>query len=339
MHVWTVIARRVLLSAVVLLLVSLVTFSLMHAVPGDPIDAIIGERQADQPDVRANFERLYGLDKPLPVQYLYYLKNLAQGDMGISISTRQPVTAELRQAIPATIELAVFAMVIALALGVPLGIVAAARKDQWPDKIARLIAVTGASIPSFWCGLLVAYLFSYHLQWFPRSGQIDIGMQEPASVTGFMSIDALLGGEVGVFTSFLRHIALPAIVLAILSLGIITRMLRSSLITVLNDDYIRTARAKGLPEQRVLVGHALRNALIPTVTVVGLTFSSLLTGAAIVETLFSWPGLGQFAVRMAFNFDYPGMIGATLAIAVMYIVVSLIVDVTYTILDPRIRVA
>jgi peptide/nickel transport system permease protein len=338
MRVWTVIAHRMMVSIVVLLLVSLVTFTLMHAVPGDPIDAIIGERQSGQPEVRANFERLYGLDKPLPIQYFYYLKNLAGGDLGISISTNEPVATELRQAIPATIELAVLAMLMALSLGVPLGIVAALRKDRWPDRVARLVAVTGASLPSFWCGLLVAYLFSYRLQWFPRSGQLDIGMQEPPSVTGFVSIDALLAGELDIFASFLRHIFLPAIVLAILSLGIITRMLRSSLLTVLSDDYIRTARAKGLPEHRVLVGHALRNALIPMVTVIGLTFSGLLTGAAIVETLFSWPGLGQLAVRMAFNFDYPGMIGATLAIAVIYITVSLIVDVTYTILDPRIRV-
>jgi len=338
MRVWTLIARRVLLSGLVLLLVSLVMFSLMHAIPGDPIDAIIGERQADQPEVRAQFERLYGLEKPLPVQYLYYLKNLVRGDLGISISTRQPVSEELRRSIPATFELAFAAMMISLSLGIPLGIVAAIRKDQWPDKAARLIAVTGASIPIFWLGLLIAHVFSYRLQWLPRSGQLEIGMREPDRVTGFTSIDSLLSGEFDVFVSFVRHIILPAVVLAIFSLGIVTRMLRSTLVTVLSDDYVRTARAKGLPERKVIVGHALRNALIPTVTVIGLTFSGLLTGAAIVETIFSWPGLGQLAVRMAFNFDYPGLIGATLAIAVIYIVVSLVVDVMYTLLDPRIRV-
>jgi peptide/nickel transport system permease protein len=337
-RIWNLIARRILLAGLMLLLVSLVMFALMHAVPGDPIDAIIGDRQAGQAEIREQYEALFGLDEPVLVQYLYYLKNLARGDLGISIVSGEPVADELRRSMPATFELALISMSLTLIAGIPLGVLSALRKDRWPDMAARWIAVGGASMPVFWMALLASYLFTYRLRWLPRSGQLDVGMAEPARVTGFLSVDALLAGDFDVFTSFLRHVILPATILAIFSVGIVTRMLRSSLLAALSDDYVRTARAKGLPERTVVYRHALRNALIPTVTVIGLTFSSLLTGAAIVETIYSWPGLGQMAVRMALNFDYPGMIGATLAIATIYIVVSMLVDLTYTLLDPRIRV-
>ena len=338
MGIWNVIGRRIALSMITLLLVSLAMFSLMHAVPGDPIDAVLGERQADRPEVREAFERLYGLDKPLPVQYGYYIRNLLQGDFGRSISTNQPVSEELRTVIPATVELAFTAMTLALLLGVPLGILAAIRRNRWPDHLARLLAVAGASIPIFWMALLAAYLFAVKLRWLPRSGQLDVGMEPPPRVTGLISVDALVAGDADVFWSFVRHIILPASVLALFALGLITRMLRSSLVEVMSEEYIRTARAKGLAERRVLVGHALRNALLPTITVLGLTFSGLLTGTTLVETIFSWPGMGQYAVRMASSFDYPGLIGVTLVVAVIYIVVSLLVDIVYSLLDPRVRV-
>jgi len=337
MTVWSLVARRVLLSLVVLLLVSVVTFALMHAVPGDPIDAIIGDRQAGQPETRERYEALFGLDEPASLQYLYYLKNLIRGNLGISIVSGEPVADELRRALPATFELAFTAMTLAMLVGIPLGVAAALRKDKWPDFAARWIAIGSASMPVFWMALLASWVFAYRLRWLPRSGQLDVGMAEPPRVTGFLSIDALIAGDWDAFASFVRHIILPAVVLAVFSLGIITRMVRSSLITALNDDYVRTARAKGLPERAVVYQHALRNAMIPTITVIGLTFSGLLTGAAIVETIFSWPGLGQLAVRMALNFDYPGMLGATLTIAVIYIAVSTLVDVAYLLLDPRIH--
>ncbi len=339
MGIWNVIGRRIALSLITLLLVSLAMFSLMHAVPGDPIDAVLGERQADRPEVREAFERLYGLDKPLPVQYGYYVKNLLQGDFGRSISTNQPVSEELRTVIPATVELAFAAMTLALLLGVPLGILAAVRRNRWPDHLARLLAVAGASIPIFWMALLAAYFFSVKLRWLPRSGQLDIGMEPPPRVTGMISVDALIAGDGDVFWSLIRHIILPASVLALFALGLITRMLRSSLVEVMSEEYIRTARAKGLAERRVLIGHALRNALLPTITVLGLTFSGLLTGTTLVETIFSWPGMGQYAVRMASSFDYPGLIGVTLVVAVIYIIVSLLVDIAYSLLDPRVRVS
>ncbi|MBX3071175.1 MAG: ABC transporter permease [Thermomicrobiales bacterium] len=310
----------------------------MHASPGDPINAIIGERQADRPEIRENLERRYGLDKPLPVQYVYYLKNLVRGDLGESITTRNPVADELRNYVPATIELALAAMLFALGIGIPLGIIAAVCQNRWPDTLARFIALLGTSVPVFWFGLLMAYVFSYRLQWLPRSGQLDVGMKAPPKVTGLISVDAIIAGDWTALESLLRHIILPAIVLGAFSMGIIARMLRSSLLAALGDDYVRTARAKGVAERNVVIGHAMRNAMIPTVTVIGLTFASLLAGAVLTETIFSWPGLGQFAVRMALKLDYPGLLGVTLVVAIAYIAVNLLVDIVYGVLDPRIRI-
>ncbi len=337
MGLWRYIAYRFMQALVVLFFVSIATFVLMHAVPGDPLNAVIGERQADRPEVRAALERQYGLDRPLPVQYLYYVKNLLRGDMGTTITDRKDVREELGKVVPATIELATAAMFFAIMVGVPLGI-AAVKQGKWPDHVARFVSLIGTSIPVFWLGLLLAYLVTYRFRLLPRSGQLDVGMRKPPHVTGFISVDALIAGDMDVFWSLVRHIILPAIVLGAFAMGIISRMLRSSLVAALNDDYVRTARAKGVSEYKVVRGHALRNALIPTVTVIGLTFASLLAGAVLTETIFSWPGLGQFAVRMALKLDYPGLIGVTLVVAVVYIFVNFIVDVLYGVLDPRIRV-
>lgn len=338
MGLWRYIAVRFVQALVVLFFVSIATFLLMHAVPGDPLNAVIGERQADRPEVREALERRYGLDKPLPVQYVYYMKNLLQGDMGTTITDRKDVREELQQVVPATMELATASMLFALAVGIPLGIIAAVKQGQWPDHVARFISLIGTSMPVFWLGLLLAYVLTYRFQLLPRSGQLDVGMRRPPQVTGFVSVDALLAGDTDTFWSLSRHIVLPAIVLGLFAMGIISRMLRSSLVAALNDDYVRTARAKGVSEYRVVRGHALRNAMIPTITVIGLTFASLLAGAVLTETIFSWPGLGQFAVRMALKLDYPGLIGVTLVVAVVYIIVNFFVDILYGILDPRIRI-
>ncbi len=338
MGLWRYILVRFLQALVVLFFVSIATFLLMHAVPGDPVNSIIGERQAERPEVRAAIESQYGLDKPLPVQYFYYVKNLLHGDMGTTITDRKDVADELRLVVPATMELAFAAMLFALTVGIPLGIIAAVKQGKWPDHVARFLSLIGTSMPVFWLGLLLAYVLTYKFQIFPRSGQLDVGMRRPPQVTGFISIDSLLAGDTETFKSLIRHIILPAIVLGSFAMGIISRMLRSSLVAALNDDYVRTARAKGVSEFRVVRGHALRNALIPTITVIGLTFASLLAGAVLTETIFSWPGLGQFAVRMALKLDYPGLIGVTLVVAVVYIIVNFFVDVLYGVLDPRIRV-
>ena len=338
MGLWQFIARRLLQSAVVLFVVSMATFALMHAVPGDPLAAVIGERQADRPEIRAALERRYALDKPLPVQYVYYIRNVVvHRDLGTTITTRRSVSSELGKYIPATIELSIGAMIFAIGVGAPLGIVSAIRQNKWQDHIARFVSLIGTAMPVFWLGLLASYLISYKLRWLPRSGFKETGAKLPDHVTGFLTIDSVIAGDWAFLESYLRHMILPSVVLGSYAMGIIARMLRSSLLSALQDDYVRTARSKGLSEFRVVRGHALRNALIPTITVIGLTFASLLAGAVLTETIFSWPGVGQFAVTMALKLDYPGLLGATLFVAVAYILVNLAVDVLYGFLDPRIR--
>jgi peptide/nickel transport system permease protein len=262
-----------------------------------------------------------------------------QGDFGESISSRRPVAEDLRQFIPATIELTIAAMFFALGVGIPLGIVAGIYHGRWPDNLSRFVALIGTSVPVFWLGLLLSYLVWFKLGWLPRQGQLDTGMEAPNVVTGMVTIDALIAGEGEVFRSAIRHLILPGIVLGSYAMGIIARMLRSSLVSALSEDYVRTARAKGLGERRVVVGHALRNALIPTVTVLGLTFASLLAGAVLTESIFAWPGIGRYAVKTALGLDYPGLLGVTLFVAVAYISFNLVVDILYGILDPRIRMS
>lgn len=339
MGLWGFVARRLALSVVVLAMVSVGTFSLAHALPGDPLSSVISERQANNPEVRAAFEKRWGFDRPLPVQYLYYVRNLLRGDLGESIAKRRPVSDELKQRVPATIELTLFAMGFAVLVGVPLGIVSAVRHDRWPDHLARFLTLIGTSVPVFWLGLLLLYVFFYRLQWLPGPGRLDVGMRPPATITGMVTLDALLARDWDVLGTALKRLVLPAIVLGAYAMGIVARMLRSSLLSALGDDYVRTARAKGLVERRVVAGHALRNALIPTVTVLGLTVASLLAGAVLTETIFSWPGVGSFAVDAALKLDYPGLLGVTLVVAVVYVLVNLLVDIVYGILDPRIRAA
>jgi peptide/nickel transport system permease protein len=337
--IWAYIGRRLVQSLLVLLLVSVSTFILVQAVPGDPIETVLGERAAGDPEIRAAAERHYGFDQPLHLQYVYFMRNLAHGDLGESLSTRRPVMDDLRQFVPGTIELAMSAMIFAIVIGVPLGILAAINQDRWPDHIARFVALVGTSIPVFWLGLLALYLFFYRLRWLPGPGRLDTGMRIPERITGMVTIDAALHGQWEIFRSSVGHLILPSIVLGSFALGIIARMLRSSLLAALGDDYVRTARAKGLSENKVVAGHAMRNALIPTITVLGLTFAGLLAGAVITETIFSWPGIGRYSVQAALKLDYPALLGVTLFVASVYILVNLIVDIVYGILDPRIRIS
>jgi peptide/nickel transport system permease protein len=337
--IWIYISRRFVQSVLVLILVSVGTFALAHAVPGDPIETVLGERAAGDPEVRAAAERHYGFDQPLHLQYVYFMRNLAHGDLGESISTRRPVMDDLRQFVPGTIELAISAMMFAIVIGVPLGILAAINQDRWPDHVARFIALIGTSIPVFWLGLLALYLFFYRLQWLPGPGRLDTGMRIPERITGMVTVDAALRGQWDIFQSSVAHLILPSIVLGSFALGIIARMLRSSLLAALGDDYVRTARAKGLSEKKVVAGHAMRNALIPTITVLGLTFAGLLAGAVLTETIFSWPGIGRYSVQAALKLDYPALLGVTLFVASVYVFVNLLVDLVSGILDPRIRIS
>jgi peptide/nickel transport system permease protein len=308
-------------------------------VPGDPIETVLGERAASNPEIRAAAERHYGFDKPVHMQYLYFMRNLFQGDLGESISTRRPVMDDLRQFIPGTIELAISAMLFALIIGIPLGILGAVYHDRWPDHVARFVALIGTSVPVFWLGLLILYVFFYQLRWFPGPGRLETGMAVPDRITGLITVDAALRGEWEVFRSSIKHLILPSIVLGSFALGILARMLRSSLLASLGDDYIRTARAKGLTERNVITRHAIRNAMIPTVTVLGLTFAGLLAGAVLTETIFSWPGIGRYSVQAALKLDYPALLGVTLFVAAAYVLVNFLVDVIYGLLDPRIRLS
>jgi peptide/nickel transport system permease protein len=335
---WGFVARRLLLSILVVFIVTIGSFALLHAVPGDPVDNILGDRVADDPVIRDAAIRRYGFDKPLYVQYVTYVGNLLQGDLGESITTRRPVMTDLRQFVPATIELTGSALIFAMLTGIPLGIVAAIRQDRWGDYLARFVALIGTSIPVFWLALLLLYVFFYKLQWLPGPGQLDAGMEYPDRVTGMVTIDALLAGQWQLWWVATQHLILPSIALGAFAMGIFARMLRSSLLASLNDDYVRTARAKGLSERKVVVSHALRNALIPTVTVIGLTTASLLAGAVLTETTFSRPGIGSYGVDAAMKRDFPGLFGVTVFVAVIYVLVNLIVDIVYGLLDPRIRI-
>jgi peptide/nickel transport system permease protein len=278
-----------------------------------------------------------GLDRPLPVQYGIYLRELVRGNLGISIMDSRPVSADLRQYLPATVELATAAMVVAILIGVPAGIASAVYKDAWPDHLARMFALAGTSLPIFYLALLLLGVLYVRLGVLPGPGQLNIYTAPPAPITGMVAVDALLTGNWPALRDALAHLVLPAVVLGYYQTGLITRMTRGSLLEVLRQDYVRTARAKGVSERSVIMLHALRNALLPTVTVVGLAFGGLLSGAVLTETIFSWPGIGRYATNSVTNVDIPAVLGVTLVIAVIYSIANLAVDVLYAYLDPQIR--
>ncbi len=310
-------------------------FFLIRLVPGDPIETMAGERGID-PVRHAELRAEYGFDKPLLVQYGIYLERLAHGDLGRSISTKEPVIAEFASLFPATIELGVCAILFALLVGLPAGILAALRRNSVFDHGVMGLSLTGYSMPIFWWGLLLILLFSVQLGWTPVSGRIDVRyFIEP--VTGFLLIDTLLSDESGAFASALSHLILPAVVLGTVPLAVIARMTRSAMLEVLGEDYMRTARAKGLPAWRIVGLHALRNALIPVVTVIGLQVGVLFTGAILTETIFSWPGIGKWLIEAIGRRDYPVLQGGILLIGAVVMAVNLIVDLAYGLVNPRIR--
>ncbi|MBI3711029.1 MAG: ABC transporter permease subunit [Proteobacteria bacterium] len=315
--------------------VTLLAFLLIHLVPGDPIETLAGERGID-PVRHARLRAEYGFDRPLLVQYGFYIAHVLRGDLGISVITHQPVIGEFAALFPATIELAISAVLFALIIGLPAGIIAAVKRNSIFDHGVMGISLTGYSMPIFWWGLLLIILFSNTLHWTPVSGRISVAyFVEP--VTGFLLVDALLSGQEGAFRSALSHLILPMIVLGTVPLAVIARMTRSSMLEVLNEDYIRTARAKGLPPHWVIGVHALRNALIPVVTVIGLQVGVLFTGAILTETIFSWPGVGKWLVESINRRDYPVLQGGALLLGSVVMSVNLIVDLLYGLINPRIR--
>jgi dipeptide transport system permease protein len=329
------VIQRMLLIIPTFLGAALLTFVLIHSIPGDPIQMLLGEKVVD-PQRHQELLAQIGLDKPLPVQFVNYIWHVLQGDFGNSIQSKNSVLVDFFALFPATLELAFCAMVFAILLGIPAGVLAAQRRGSVYDHTIMGAALTGYSMPIFWWGLLLILFFSLKLGWTPVSGRIDLDYYFDEG-TGFMLWDSFWSGEEGAFRSALSHLILPTIVLGTIPLAVIARMTRSAMLEVLGEDYVRTARAKGLSGFRVVGIHALRNALIPVVTVIGLQVGTLMAGAILTENIFSWPGVGSWLVNSIYQRDYPSVQGGVLLIAGFVILVNLTVDLIYGLLNPRIR--
>jgi dipeptide transport system permease protein len=310
-------------------------FLLIHLVPGDPVQVRMGERGVD-PVRHAQLLHEMGLDEPYYVQFARYVGGVLHGDLGISLITHRPVLAEFLDLFPATLELAVFAVLLAILIGLPAGMLAGVKRGSALDHLVMGASLTGYSMPIFWWGLLLILTFSVNLHWTPVSGRISLDYFVD-TVTGLMTVDTLLSDQEGSFASALSHLVLPSIVLGTIPMAVIARMTRSSMLEVLGEDYIRTARAKGLSNWRVIGLHALRNAMIPVVTVIGLQVGTLMGGAILTETTFSWPGVGKWLVESINRRDYPALQGGVLLIACLVMAVNLFVDLLYGVLNPRIR--
>ncbi|MCL6436610.1 MAG: ABC transporter permease [Leptolyngbyaceae cyanobacterium HOT.MB2.61] len=333
---WLYILKRLLGLLPVLLGITLLVFCFLHLIPGDPAVVLLGERATPE-QLSALRERL-GLNQPLPIQYLTFLGNLLRFDLGTSIISGIPIADELKSRFPATLELSAAAILVALVLGIPAGILAAVRKNSWLDNLMMTGSLVGVSLPVYWLGLLLIYLFSVDLQWLPPSGRIsvDAGFSfQP--ITGFYVLDALLQLDSNALKDILAHLVLPALALGTIPLAILARITRSALLETLSQDYIRTARAKGVPELWVIPRHALRNALLPVVTITGLQFGTLLGGAILTETIFSWPGIGSWIYDGIFTRDYPVVQGGVVFVAIAFVLVNLLVDISYALFDPRIQ--
>jgi peptide/nickel transport system permease protein len=335
MRILAYIIKRVLAAIPVLIGVSILTFIISHAIPGDPARIIVGPKASKE--AVESIRKEHGLDRPLPVQYVRYMKGLVQGDLGQSIRNHRPVTKDLADFFPATLELTLASLVLCLAVGIPLGILAAVRRNRLADHVARVFSVIGVSTPVFWLGLMLLLLFYRNLGWLPGSGRLDITSSPPAAVTGLYVIDAVLARDWALLWEVLSHLILPAFCLSYVYLAVITRIVRSSMIAVLGQDYITTAKANGLSTARVVFKHAFKNSLIPTVTIAGLSLGELLGGAILTETIFAWPGMGKYVVDSINSLDFPAIMGFTLLASTAYVVINLAVDVLYAFLNPRIR--
>lgn len=315
--------------------VSIVSFLFIRLLPGDPIMLMAGERGMSD-ERYAQLAAQFGYDQPLWSQYLDYVVGIVQGDLGTSFKTKRPVWDEFFALFPATLELSLCAIVFSIAFGIPAGIVAAVNRGKWPDQALMSTALVGFSMPIFWWALLLIILFSGMLGWTPVSGRIDLLYYFPNG-TGFMLIDSLQSGQAGAFGSAVRHLILPTVVLGTIPLAVIARQTRSAMLEVLSEDYVRTARAKGLHPLRINGLHALRNAMIPVITVIGLSVGTLLAGAILTETIFSWPGIGKWMVESIQSRDYTSVQGGLMMIALIVMTVNLIVDVLYGVINPKIR--
>ena len=351
------ILRRLMLLFPVLIGISIVTFAMLRLIPGDPARIMLGEHATEEAITR--FRESAGLDDPIPIQYWRYVQRLVKGDWGRSIARNEWVTVELAQRLPATIELSIGAMIISCVIGIGAGIISAYKHNSVFDLVTMVGALVGVSMPVFWLGLLMSYVFGYRLHWLPPSARLTVGVElktiaeaynlnlsgplggAATSVLSFLSnlyvFDSIVTANPTALIDSLKHLILPSIALGTIPMSIIARMTRSSLLEVLSADYIRTARAKGQHERVVLMTHAMKNAFLPIITVIGLQFGGLLAGAILTETIFSWPGMGRLVVERILARDYPTVQGAVLVIALLFVVLNLLVDLSYAYLDPRIR--
>jgi len=328
------IIKRLLALIPILIGVAVIVFLIVHLIPGDPAQTMLGERATDEALQRLREQM--GLNDPLPVQFWRYVKDLLRGDLGRSIMSNNPVSAELAQRFPATLELSFFAIMFAVLVGIPAGIFASINQTSWFDNLSMLIALMGVSMPIFWLGLMFIWLFAVELGWFPPSSRIGVGL-DFTPITNLYVIDSILQLNFSALKDILHHLVLPAVALGTIPMAIIARMTRSSMLEVLRKDFIRTAYAKGLKRKVVIFKHALKNAMVPIITVVGLQFGVLLGGAVMTETIFSWPGLGKYLVDAIYARDFPIVQGGILFFAGVFVIVNLIVDLSYALVDPRIQ--
>src|SRR5579884_156721 len=328
------VVRRLAFLVLVLLGISLITFVLSHIVPADPVRLYAGPR-ATPATIRLIRHQL-GFDQPLPQQYLLYLSNLLHGNFGYSLESHRAVSADLYDYLPATIELTLAAVVFILVVGIPLGVLSAVLPGSIVDQVGRVIATTGVALPAFWLGLMAQLVFFDLLGWLPAGGRLNESANPPPHITGLYTVDSLVSGQFATFGQSLFHLLLPAVVLGYGSLAVLTRQIRASMLDVMGQDYVRTARGKGMPRRIIVIRHALRNALVPATTVMGLQIGYLLGGALLVEDVFSWPGIGRYATLATLTLDYNAIMAVTLIAAFIYVLVNLLVDILYMVLDPRV---
>lgn len=329
------LVRRLVWMVFVLLGVMTMVFFISRVIPADPVAALLGGQAP--PELVEKLKAKWDLDKPLFRQYVVYLTRLIRGDLGLSIASGRPVMEDLAHYFPATFELATAGTLLSLVFGVFLGVVAAVKRGRLWDHLCRVLALFGVSMPVFWSGLLLLLLFYYWLGWLPGGGQLPFYMSRPPRITGLIFIDSLVCGRFDAFVAAVKHIVLPALVLSFFGTAAISRITRSSMLDVLREEYITTARAKGLKEWAVIMKHAFKNAILPVITVVGITYGRLLEGSVITETVFSWPGLGRYATNAFLALDFPAVVGSTMFIALLYAVTNLVVDLSYAYLNPKIR--
>ncbi len=329
------IIKRSLLMLLVMFGVVAIVFAIVHVIPADPVGALLGGNAP--PAVVDRMKEQLGLNKPLFIQFIDYIWGVIHGNLGNSIQSGRPVVQDIMEYFPVTLQLSIVAIFISIILGIFLGIFSAVYRNKWIDHFSRIFSILGVSMPVFWTGLILLLVFYYILGWLPGTGQLSLFVIPPERITGMILVDSLLTGNWEAFWNGLRHIILPAAVLGYAATASIARITRASMLDVLTQDYIRTAKAKGMSKKVVIYRHALKNALIPVVTIIGLTFGGLLEGAVLTETVFGLPGLGRYIVNALLNLDYPAIMGGTLFIALIYSLVNLSVDLIYAMLDPRMR--